>query len=108
MDKVSRMRRRSSDVGEQNDDVTIGVDLGDRKSHVCMLDGRGEIVREEAITTSPASFREHFQKIPRAVVALEVGTHSRWASRVLQDCGHESDRGQPMQSEVHLLERRQK
>jgi transposase len=81
---------RSLDVGEPSDEVTIGVDLGDRKSHVCMLDGRGEIVREEAITTSPASFRQHFRKLPRAVVALEVGTHSRWASRVLQDCGHEA------------------
>src|SRR5690348_14585562 len=103
MDKVSRMRQpRSSDVGEQSDEVTIGVDLGDRKSHVCMLDGRGEIVREEAITTSPVSFREHFQKLPRAVVA-----HRGWYALSVGEPGFaglrtRSYRGQPVQSEVHL------
>ena len=26
--------------------LTIGIDLGDRKSHVCILDAAGEIVEE--------------------------------------------------------------
>jgi len=91
MGKVCRAKQRClSGADEQRETVTIGVDLGDRKSHICVLDNRGEIMREEAITTSPASFREYFRKLPPAVVALEVGMHSRWANQVLRDCGHEA------------------
>lgn len=68
---------------------TIGIDLGDRRSHICVLDGAGETVREEDISTSPRSFELYFKTMPRAVVALEVGMHSRWASRVIQECGHD-------------------
>jgi len=28
--------------------MTIGIDLGDRKSHICVLDAVGEITEEEA------------------------------------------------------------
>ena len=69
--------------------LTIGIDLGDRRSHICVLDGAGETVREEDISTSPRSFEVYFKTMPRAVVALEVGMHSRWASRVLQECDHD-------------------
>jgi len=67
--------------------LTIGIDLGDRRSHICVIDGAGETVREEDISTGPHSFEVYFKTMPRAVVALEVGMHSRWASRVLQECG---------------------
>lgn len=90
MDKVSRTKQcGSSDLDERHKGVTIGVDLGDRKSHVCVLDPNGEIVNEQIVSTSPTSFGEYFRKVPPAVVALEVGMHSRWASRVISDCGHE-------------------
>jgi transposase len=68
---------------------TIGIDLGDRRSHICILDRIGEVIREEDISTSPRSFEAYFQAIPQAVIALEVGMHSRWASRVIRECGHE-------------------
>jgi transposase len=69
--------------------LTIGIDLGDRRSHICVLDGAGETVREEDLSTGPHSFEVYFKTMPRAVVALEVGMHLRWASRVLQECGHD-------------------
>lgn len=88
METASKTKRyQIPDVNDSNG-VTIGVDLGDRKSHICVLDKQGEIVNEEAITTSPAAFREYFRKFPSAVVAIEVGMHSRWASHVIRDCGH--------------------
>jgi transposase len=69
----------------------VGVDLGDRKCHICMVDGQGEIVKEEAITTSPAAFKDYFKKLPTpTVVAIEVGPHSRWVSQVMSECGHDA------------------
>ena len=68
---------------------TIGVDLGDKRSHVCVLDGEGQIVSELTITTSPIAFRKYFVAIPSALVVLEVGPHSRWASALVASLGHE-------------------
>jgi transposase len=47
-------------------------------------------VKEEAITTSPAAFRDYFKKLPPAVVAIEVGPHSRWVSQAVHECGHDA------------------
>ncbi len=33
--------------------MTIGIDLGDRKSHICVLDAVGEIAEESRIATTP-------------------------------------------------------
>ena len=68
---------------------TIGVDLGDKRSHVCVLDGEGQIVSELTITTSPIAFRKYFVAIPSALVVLEVGPHSRWASALVASLGNE-------------------
>ena len=61
MDRAFKTKRdQLGDVDQPNNDVTIGVDLGDRKSHLCVLDNHGEIVNEEAITTSPAALERLF------------------------------------------------
>ena len=33
--------------------LTIGIDLGDRFSHFCVLDGAGEILEEGRVRTTP-------------------------------------------------------
>ena len=68
---------------------TIGVDLGDKRSHICVLDAEGQIVSEGSITTSPAAFRQYFAAVPFALAVVEVGPHSRWASELLAGLGHE-------------------
>ncbi len=62
---------------------TIGVDLGDKRSHVCVLDAEGQIAAECTITTNPTAFRKYFVAIPSALVVIEVGPHSRWASALV-------------------------
>jgi transposase len=90
-DRSSRKRRKASSANAVRETVTVGVDLGDRQCHICMVDGEGEIVKEEAITTSPAAFKTCFQKLPlQTVVAIEVGPHSRWVSQVIRECGHDA------------------
>jgi transposase len=69
--------------------LTIGIDLSDRLTSFCVLDGQGEIQEEGKIRTSPEAFRRRFTAIARCRVVMEVGTHSPWASKLLADLGHE-------------------
>src|ERR1700729_4085480 len=62
---------------------TLGLDLGDRSHHVCVLDATGQIVREGALTNSRPVLARLLAEFPRATVALEAGTHSPWISRFL-------------------------
>jgi transposase len=68
---------------------TVGVDLGDRFSHYCILNRDGEVMEEGRIRTSEEGFRQHWKGEARQRVVLETGTHSPWISRLLQGLGHE-------------------
>lgn len=69
--------------------ATIGLDLGDRTSRYCELDEAGEVVKEASVAMTRAAMTELFAKRLPCRVALEVGTHSRWVSRVIASQGHE-------------------
>jgi len=69
--------------------MTIGVDLGDETSDYCVLDEEGTVVEEGRLGTSQAAFRRRFGSLRPARIAMEVGTHSPWASRLLKKAGHE-------------------
>jgi len=67
---------------------TIGCDLGDKQSELCILLVNGGIERPEGVKTTRAAMRAFFTR-PRAHVIIEVGTHSRWVSQLLKDLGHQ-------------------
>jgi transposase len=69
--------------------LTIGLDLGDRSSHYCILDEAGNVILERNLPTTPKAIQQVFRKIPRSRIALETGTHSPWVSRQLTELGHE-------------------
>jgi transposase len=69
--------------------LTIGLDLGDRWSFYCVLNERGEVLREEKLATTPEAIRRTFEKVPASRIALETGTHSPWISRLLTELGQE-------------------
>jgi transposase len=69
--------------------LTIGLDLGDRFSHYCILNEAGEVIGEHNLPTTPKGIDELFRRIPRSRIALETGTHSPWVSRQLARLGHE-------------------
>ncbi|MGH7387653.1 MAG: IS110 family transposase [Candidatus Methylomirabilales bacterium] len=68
---------------------TVGLDLGDRFSHVLVIDAQGQVVEEGRVAMREETLRKRFSGRPRMRIALETGTHSPWVSRVLKDCGHE-------------------
>lgn len=69
--------------------VTIGIDLGDRWSHVCVLDEQGEVLEESRIPTTHKALSARFGGVPPARFVIETGTHSNWVHEVLSASGHE-------------------
>jgi len=69
--------------------LTIGIDLGDEFSQVCVLDGEGEVIEEGKLRTTEEAFRRRFGGMEASLAVLEVGTHSPWVSRLVESLGHE-------------------
>jgi hypothetical protein len=69
---------------------TLGIDLGDKRHAVCVLDHKtGEILEEFSLANSRAQLDKLALRFPDARIAMEVGTHSPWISRLFQKSGLE-------------------
>jgi transposase len=68
---------------------TIGLDLGDKTSRYCVVDHDGEVSGEGSVQTTKKGMTEKFGRLGRTRIAMEVGTHSPWVSRLLSSLGHE-------------------
>src|SRR6476469_2549800 len=88
MKKVSIVAARQRKTFSQAT-LTIGLDLGDRNSWYCVLDEVGQIQLEQRVRTSAKALQEVFSGMPGSRIALEIGTHSPWISRLLSELGHE-------------------
>lgn len=70
--------------------LTAGIDLGDRYTHICLLNTEnGEVIEESRIPTSQKAFEMRFSSTAPMRIAIETGTHSPWVSRLLEERGHE-------------------
>ena len=70
--------------------VTIGIDISDRSCQVVALSQEdGELVWEQKVATRAAALQKFFSPVADSRIALEVGTHSGWISRLLSGLGHE-------------------
>ena len=83
----------------QRNATTIGIDLGDQTSQVCILTHDGE-VSTRRITTHPEAFRKFFRGLRSARVALEAGTHSPWVERELSALGFKAMVADPRRLEA--------
>src|SRR3974377_2299742 len=79
--------KRSRNISQQK--LTIGLDLGDRNSWYCVVDESGQIQLEQRVSTTAQALRQVFGEMTRSRIALEIGTHSPWISRLLSELGHE-------------------
>jgi hypothetical protein len=57
--------------------TAIGIGLGDRWGHYCIVDRKGVVVEEGRVKMARKEVTVHFQRLPAARIAMEVGTHSR-------------------------------
>ena len=69
--------------------LTIGLDLGDKSSHLFALSHDGEAVADRKVSTTRTSFKKHFAKFSAARVVIEAGSHSHWVNELLTELGHE-------------------
>jgi transposase len=70
--------------------MTAGMDLGDKYSYLCLIDTEsGELIEGSRLRTTPEVMRRRFDSERPLHIAIEVGTHSPWVSRLLEECGHE-------------------
>src|SRR6266851_5374952 len=69
--------------------IAIGLDLGDKSSRYCVLDGEGEVQSEGSVGTTRQAMAQKFCGMRRCRIAMEVGTHSPWLSRWLSSLGFE-------------------
>jgi transposase len=86
---LNSKKRDNSKVSKPNKIGSIGIDLGDNISYICILDEDGQILEERRLQTDRKSISACFKKMPKARIAMEAGTHSGWISRLLQELGHE-------------------
>ena len=69
--------------------ITIGMDVGDKTSRYCVLGGDGGLQSEGSVGTTRKAMAQKFAGMRRCRVAMEVGTHSPWLSRLLTGLGFE-------------------
>jgi transposase len=69
--------------------MTFGLDLGDRKSEICAIDSAGKVVERVSVSTTKEALADYFNGHTKGLVVLEVGTHSPWISRLLEELGNE-------------------
>jgi transposase len=78
------------DASKERPKMTAGLDLGDKYSYLCLIDQEsGEVMEKGRLRTAPEALRRRFASERPMRIAIEAGTHSPWASRVLEECGHE-------------------
>jgi transposase len=69
--------------------ITIGIDLGDKKHTVCVIDTQGEVIEESACVNTREALKKLSSSYPSARIIVEVGMQSPWISRFLQSLSHE-------------------
>ena len=88
MKKVSTVTAKPS---KKNLSAEVNRWIGSRRSQQLVLRaGRiRQMQLEQRVHTNAKALREVFSKMPRSRIALEIGTHSPWISRLLSELGHE-------------------
>jgi transposase len=68
---------------------TVGIDIGDRFSHFCVIDEEGNVTDRGRVRTLEEDLSALFKPMLRARIAIETGTHSGWIARLLEQFQHE-------------------
>lgn len=77
------------DVSSVRSQLVCGLDLGDKSSTLCLCDAQGQVLEQRRILTKEPALARFFQGKEAMRIAIEVGGHSPWVSRLLGLWGHE-------------------
>jgi transposase len=87
--QVKKGTTQAARAGKRQEQITIGLDLGDKTSRCCVIGQDGEVLFERGVATTKKGMAQVFGALAGCRVALEVGTHSPWVSRLLKSFDHE-------------------
>jgi len=77
-------------MNEKEHSTIFGMDLGDTYCYWArIVRDSEEILEESRARTTKTAMKRLFSDMEPALVAVEVGTHSRWVCRLLEECGHD-------------------
>ncbi|CCK79661.1 IS110 family transposase [Desulfobacula toluolica] len=68
-----------------NNNITIGMDLGDKFHIAVVFDSDGTELEIAKVINTKTGIRTFFKQYKSATVAIEAGTHSPWISRLLTE-----------------------
>ena len=71
-------------------EVSIGIDVGEKTSHLVALSSGGEVLFDQAVRTTKEALTKELQAFAtpsELVCVLENGTHSAWISRLVEKLG---------------------
>ncbi len=69
--------------------LTIGLDIGDKQTVGSVLTRSGEVEETFSVATTMSALGRTMTGFKPSRVVLEVGTHSPWISRLVEQAGHE-------------------
>ena len=69
--------------------ITVGLDVGDKRTHFCAVDGARKVVGRGSFPTAGGPLEGALASFARAKVILEAGSQSPWMSRALRSHGYE-------------------
>jgi transposase len=81
--------KKSNTLIKSRTETVIGIDLGDKKSHICVLNEGGACVETGTVVTTPSGFEGRFTRIDPCRIAIEAGGQSAWVDELLTKLGHE-------------------
>lgn len=81
--------------------ITIGIDLGGRFSHCCVLGPDGKVLTEGRLRSTPETMARHFQDLPPSRIAIEGGDSLAVGEPTAGAVGTRGNRGQSTQSSNH-------
>lgn len=79
---------------------TLGLDLGDRRSHFCVIDVDGRLVDEGNVATDRNGLGELFGRVDPMRVVLEACGHVHWVHALAAESGHEVIVANPRQMQL--------
>jgi len=68
-----------------NNSITVGLDLGDKASHLYVIDNEGRKLYSGRVQTKERDLKATLKAYKGACIAMEAGTHSPWVSRLFAD-----------------------
>ena len=69
--------------------ITIGLDVGDKRTHFCALDATRKVLARGSFRTTRMELELAMKPYAGAKVVLEAGSQSPWMSRALRNQGYE-------------------